>query len=414
MLLHHKFERHISSPMSLPLTKDSYELLYPIAESATTRIFAANCSPAGKQVAVKLVNLDLLHVDIATVRQEVAQWSATSHTNAVKYYGSFIDGSTLWIVSELMSGGAVSDILSFSYPRGFKNESIIATILQSVLEFLSYYHSTSKIHRNVRPCHILIDDRGNVAVLGFGSGAALIENGHRKRARFTNMGASDYTAPELLTDRGHDQGVDIWSLGITAIEMATGKTPFDGRTDIEIVQDVLDGAPPTLSEKHGFSPQFREFVGLCLQKDPRKRPTAKTLLKHSFIKRNAKDSNYVLVNLLKALPDLRTRVASSLGETCNVWECDKGGDFELEFDTDNQQQKAESVPKFETMGRFTISVTSRTPGSEDCDEVARLRRRVSDLERKNHEMESYMHELQNALEERGLNIPVRHSSSRDL
>ena len=395
----------VISRMTLPLARDAYELLYPLGEGPTTKIFAAKCKPAGKLVTAKLVNLDLLQVDISTLRQEVTQWSVTSHKNAVKYYGSFVDGSTLWIISELMNGGAVSDILSFSYPRGFKNESIIATILQSVLEFLSYYHSTSKIHRNVRPCHILMNEFGNVAVLGFGSGAALIENGHRKRARYTNVGATDYTAPELLAGQGHDQGVDIWSLGITAFEMATGKSPFDGKSEIEIVQGVLDGAPPVLSEKHGFSPQFREFVGLCLQKDPRKRPTAKALLKHSFIKKYAKDNMYLYQNLLSSLPDLRTRVASSLGGACETWKPEKSEDVELDFGED-QVQKAGSVPQLQTLGRFTISVTSKTDSSAGSDEVTRLRRRVSDLEKRNQEMANYMLEVDSILVQRGISVPL--------
>ena len=124
---------------------------------------------------------------------------------------------------EYMSGGSCYEIMRYNHPKGIGSESLIATILREVLKSLEYFHENRQLHRDVKAGNILINERGEVKIADFGIAANLLEQGQRKRARFTVIGTPCYMAPEILAAGiGYTEKADIWSLGITAIELATG------------------------------------------------------------------------------------------------------------------------------------------------------------------------------------------------
>ena len=200
-----------------------------------------------------------------------------------------------------MDIGSVHEILRFKYKNGIPKENIISAILRKTLLALVYFHSHEQIHRDIKAGNILINREGKIKLGDFGIAANMIENGERISARFTVVGTPCYMAPEVIcAGHGYTDKADIWSLGITAIELALGSAPYSNLFPLEVIVKVTDSPPPTLPKT--FSSQFRDFVNICLQRDPEKRPTAEELLKHNFIILAASDKR--VTDFLSDLPDI--------------------------------------------------------------------------------------------------------------
>lgn len=155
-----------------------------------------------------------------------------------------------------------------------------------------------------------MDDDGTVQLADFGVSSSLMEGGDRKTARRTFVGTPCWMAPEVLApENGYDYKADIWSFGITAMELATGHAPYAKFPPLKVLMLTLSRDPPTLNRgtcKHKYSKCFKEMIDSCLQKDPTLRPSAEKLLQHSFFKQSKK-SEYLVRNLLQDLPPVSTR-----------------------------------------------------------------------------------------------------------
>ncbi|KAJ5068230.1 sporulation-specific protein [Anaeramoeba ignava] len=204
--------------------------------------------------------------------------------------------------------GSCGDVLRLDYQNGFGDEVLIATIIKQVLKGLTYLHENGEIHRDIKAGNLLVNHDGIVKIADFGVSANLYENGKICSSHFTCVGTPCWMSPEVISglshNKGYNQKADIWSLGITTFELATGSPPFFTLTFPQIIEAIIKKPTPTLSWK--FSEPMRNFVQLCLQKDPEKRPTAKKLLSHKFIKQ-AKKPKYIKSNLLDFLEPLTVR-----------------------------------------------------------------------------------------------------------
>ena len=299
-----------SEPISFPLDASKYEMLSKIGCGATSEVHVAKCLTNNQIVAIKLINLELYPMEIEFLRQEVAFWSNSQHPQVVQYYGSFINGPMLYILMEYMAGGSVSDIIRYSFPNGFKDESVIATILLAILQALDYIHSNNELHRDVKPGNALISSEGKVKIGDFGVAATLFEGGQRRRARYTVIGTPCYMAPEILQEEtGYTQKADIWSFGITAIELATGSAPYSTLQPLAVVQKILKAPPPNLFPSNGHSVELCNLVKACLNHDPTKRPTAQDLLQMPFFKKAQPDS-YIKDVVISKLPPLDKRFST--------------------------------------------------------------------------------------------------------
>ncbi|XP_013395500.1 dual specificity mitogen-activated protein kinase kinase 6 [Lingula anatina] len=202
----------------------------------------------------------------------------------VHFYGALFREGDVWICMEVMDLS-----LDKFYKKVFNlgrtiPEEVLGKIAISVVNALSYLQVELKvIHRDVKPSNILINASGVVKICDFGISGHLVDS----VAKTLDAGCKPYMAPERINpgkgQKGYDIKSDVWSLGITMIEIATGKFPYaQWATPFEQLKQVVKDDPPKLPEG-AFSPGFDDFIVQCLRKDPAERPNYQKLLEHPFI-----------------------------------------------------------------------------------------------------------------------------------
>ncbi|KAH0619105.1 hypothetical protein JD844_018776 [Phrynosoma platyrhinos] len=221
--------------------------------------------------------------------------------HVVKYYGSYFKNTDLWIVMEYCGAGSVSDIIRLRNKTLMEDE--IATIIQSTLKGLEYLHFMRKIHRDIKAGNILLNTEGHAKLADFGVAGQLTDT---MAKRNTVIGTPFWMAPEVIQEIGYNCLADIWSLGITAIEMAEGKPPYADIHPMRAIFMIPTNPPPTFRKPELWSDEFTDFVKQCLVKCPEQRATATQLLQHPFVK-SAKGV-FILRDLINEAMDIKLKI----------------------------------------------------------------------------------------------------------
>lgn len=292
-----------------PIGREHYVLYEDIGQGVSAAVYRALCIPFNEIVAIKILDFERNNSDLSNISREAQTMILVDHPNVLKAHCSFVSDHTLWVVMPFMSGGSFLHILKAAYPDGLE-EVVIATILREVLKGLEYLHQRGHIHRDVKAGNILVDARGAIKLGDFGVSACLFDSGDRQRTRNTFVGTPCWMAPEVMQQlHGYDFKADIWSFGITALELAHGHAPFSKYPPMKVFLMTLQNAPPGLDYERDrkFSKSFKQLIAGCLVKDPSKRPSAKNLLKHSFFKQG-RSNDYIARTILDGLPTLGERL----------------------------------------------------------------------------------------------------------
>ncbi|KAK6162227.1 hypothetical protein DH2020_002068 [Rehmannia glutinosa] len=288
---------------------NDYKLLEEVGYGASATVYRAMYLPSNEVVAVKCLDLDRCNSNLDDIRREAQLMTLIDHPNVIKAHCSFVVDCNLWVVMPFMAEGSCLHLMKIAYPEGLE-ESAIGSILKETLKALEYLHRHGHIHRDVKAGNILMDSNGEVKLADFGVSACLFDRGDRQRSRNTFVGTPCWMAPEVLQPgTGYDFKADIWSFGITALELAHGHAPFSKYPPMKVLLMTIQNAPPGLDYDRDkrFSKSFKEMVAMCLVKDQTKRPTPEKLLKHSFFK-NAKPPELSVKKLFADLPPLWKRV----------------------------------------------------------------------------------------------------------
>nr|XP_045015080.1 STE20-related kinase adapter protein alpha isoform X6 [Jaculus jaculus]XP_045015081.1 STE20-related kinase adapter protein alpha isoform X6 [Jaculus jaculus] len=341
-----------------------YELLTIIGKGFEDlmTVNLARYKPTGEYVTVRRINLEACSNEMVTFLQgELHVSKLFSHPNIVPYRATFIADNELWVITSFMAYGSAKDLISTHFMDGM-NELAIAYILQGVLKALDYIHHMGYVHRSVKASHILISTDGKVYLSGLRSNLSMISHGQRQRVVHDfpkySIKVLPWLSPEVLQQnlQGYDAKSDIYSVGITACELANGHVPFKDMPATQMLLEKLNGTVPclldtstipaeeltmspsrsianpgpseslatgTLRPSNGdspshpyhrtFSPHFHHFVEQCLQRNPDARPSASTLLNHSFFKQIKRRASEALPELLRPVTPI-TNFEGSLSQ----------------------------------------------------------------------------------------------------
>ena len=288
--------------LSIPSNpEDLFTLLYPIGRGAYGKVFKAIHNETQEIYAIKIIdysknnnkeNNNVIDYNYNSIQHETCLMKLLYDCQyIVKYYGSYFSrkSNTLWLILEYCSSGSVIDLM-FSMERTF-TEFEIATIIAMVLKGLDYIHKKNLIHRDIKGANILINEQGIVKIADFGVGAKLINEKNRKSLK----GSPYWMSPQVALNLDYNGKTDIWSLGITCIEMIEGDPP-NSNLKPRFVMEKIGKDPPSvekISKGKDYSEEFKDFVKKCLEVSQLKRPSASELLNHKFIIKCNKGKNYI-------------------------------------------------------------------------------------------------------------------------
>lgn len=232
--------------------------------------------------------------------------------NIVGYDACFLLNNQLWIVMELCAGGSLNDLMKLSHST--LNEQQIAVCMRDILSALAYLHDNNRIHRDIKAGNVLLTSDGVAKLADFGVSGTLSKD---TAQRHTVIGTPFWMAPEVIQETGHNYKVDIWSLGITMIELAEGHPPLCNLHPLRAIFVIPSRPPPTFTDKSAWPEDMNDFLSQCLTKDANQRPTAKQLLQHPWILRHKSVTGEVLKPLI-ALSDEAIKVAGGRDAALNA------------------------------------------------------------------------------------------------
>ncbi|BDA42374.1 probable serine/threonine-protein kinase 4 at N-terminal half [Coccomyxa sp. Obi] len=272
---------------------EKFELLLQLGRGSYGSVYQARVKDSDETVAIKVIPVGEQD-DIAEIQKEIDMLKECNHPNVVRYLGSWRTKGALWIAMEFCGGGSVSDLVQAA--EGPLEEDIISYICAETLAGLNYLHAIGKVHRDIKCGNILLTEAGEVKLADFGVAAQLTRTMSKRN---TFIGTPHWMAPEVIQESRYDGKVDVWALGISAIEMAEVTPPRWAVHPMRVIFMISREPPPQLADKDAWSPAFQSFVSATLRKDPVSRPAAKDLQQHEFVQRPHSNAAQALQPLIE-------------------------------------------------------------------------------------------------------------------
>lgn len=299
-----------SNGSSFRISMDDLEFMEELGRGNYGVVSKVLHKPTGIVMAMKEVRLELDDSKFTQILMELEVLHSCKSDCIVEFYGAFFVEGAVYMCMEYMMGGSIDKI----YGTGIE-ETGLRYITHRVVEGLRELKDDHNIiHRDVKPTNMLVNETGVVKLCDFGVSGNLVASLAR-----TNIGCQSYMAPERikhsnLGDDSYSVQSDIWSLGLSILEIAKGCYPYPPETFNNVFSQlsaIVDGDPPMLPEN--FSPLAKDFVARCLNKNPSKRPTYNELLEHEWLS-GAKDSEGTIV-LAKLVAEKTTSSTSDGSRT---------------------------------------------------------------------------------------------------
>jgi len=259
--------------------KRKYLIKHKIGQGASGSVFLAVDQTTGEVVAIKTMLL-AQQPRPELILTEISVMMSYQHPNIVNYIASYLvnNSTELWVVMEYLESGPLTDVVLETK----LSEGHIAAICREVLQALVFLHARNIIHRDIKSDNVLIGNAGEIKITDFGFCAQLTPE---KTQRTTMVGTPYWMAPELISKQEYGPEVDVWSLGILALEMKDGEPPYMKEDVFRALYLIQTQGRPEILDRDQISREFGDFLDCCLEVDVNQRPTAESLLRHPFLRR---------------------------------------------------------------------------------------------------------------------------------
>jgi len=291
-----------------------FELTEMIGTGSYGSVFQCREVKSGKLYAIKFLELDAKQNEIVDIINEINILKASMGCPyIVEYVGCYMKNDMLMVVMEYCCC-SMEDVIEYCEEIKL-TELQVAAVCAGIVKALVWLHSNSITHRDIKSGNVLLKETGEVKLADFGISHKLK---HERDKMKTFIGSPYWLAPEIITHDSYNNKVDIWGLGISAIEIAESKPPLWDIDPQKVIFQIPQQPPPKLTDGSKWSEDFADFLDKCLRKNPDERTSAKELLYHPFILKGS--SSQILQPLVKqCLPILLPRKQEDLeeDEDCN-------------------------------------------------------------------------------------------------